>query len=301
MERDLWKALVTVAVCVAVVAPVSAIDIEVDTSMGGGQVGGFYGPYDPGIDDPPVGYPSTLAPDNLPTFQNYYMGRTTLGPLGSSPSTPERRAFFMFDMTGVLASVPAGHTISGLSIDLTLTPGGSAVLANFSGGVESVEFSSTPFTEMEILDPVGEGVSTDAIWGSFGTSTPYGSFDISGTPPSGGSPASADGVMTLPPDTYTIDLMGGIPDVETAIGAGGIFIVSARLSSFDPDVIGPGTPPAVDPYEYVFGITDVVPMSGGSPSVPAPILTISTIPEPSSVLLITIFGSLLFMARRSRS
>ena len=275
--------------------PSIATDIEVETTDGAGQVGGFYGLYDPGIDDPPVGYPATLPPDNDPSFQNYFMGRSTFGPLATSPSSPERRAFFMFDMAGVLASIPSGETIDSVTIDLTLTPGGSAALANFTGDVEIVEFSSTPFSEVEILDPVGTSTPTDAIWASFGMSTPYGSFAIDGTekPP---APPSADGLMTLPPDTYTIALPGAVPDLEAAVLGGGIFIVTARLATFDPDVIGPGAPPAVDPYEYVFGITDVA--APGGPTVAAPVLTITTIPEPGSLALMGV--GLFAVSRRRR-
>jgi len=279
-------------------SPVQAIDIEVLSTDGSGQVGGFYGLYSPTVDMPPGGYSATLPPDNDPSFQNYFMGRSTLGPLSTADSTPERRAFFMFDMAGVLASIPAGHTISGVTIDLTLTAGGSAALANFSGGVETVEFTGTPFSEVEILDPVGTSTPTDSIWSTFGTSTPYGGFEITGTPPPGAAPPSADGLMTLAPDTYTIDLPGALPDLGTAIGAGGMFIVTARLASFDPDVIGTSAPPATDPYEYVFGITDVASPSGST--VAPPVLTISTIPEPSAFLLIALGGMTAAHIRRVR-
>ncbi|GEM_PF-1089318 len=270
---------------------VRAIDIEVLSTDGSGQVGGFYGPYSPTVDMPPGGYPATLPPDNDASFQNYFMGRSTLGPLSTADSTPERRVFFMFDMAGVLGSIPAGHTITGVTIDLTLTAGGSAALANFSGGSEVVEFTGTPFSEVEILDPVGTSTPTDSIWSTFGTSTPYGGFEITGTPPPGAAPPSADGLMTLAPDTYTIDLPGAVSDLSSAVGAGGMFIVTARLASFDPDVIGTSAPPATDPYEYVFGITDVASPSGST--VPAPVLTISTIPEPTAIVLIALGGILM--------
>ena len=77
-------------------------EIFVDTSLGGGQVGAFYGPYsaDFGLPVPPS-YPAILPPDNDPTFQNYFMGRSTIG----GTTTPERRPFFIFDMTSV--SIPS--------------------------------------------------------------------------------------------------------------------------------------------------------------------------------------------------
>src|SRR5262245_32282043 len=97
------------------------------------QVGGFYGPYLPG-DDPPPAYPVVPAPDNSPGFQNYFMGRTTV----KGFTTSERRAFFIYDLAGVAASIPAGEHVVGVTIDLTLIPGGTSALANFTGGFELV-------------------------------------------------------------------------------------------------------------------------------------------------------------------
>jgi hypothetical protein len=57
-----------------------------------------------------------------------------------------------------------------------------------------------------------------------------------------------------------------------------------------------GAPPIVDPYEYVFGITDVV--SGTGSSTAAPVLTITTIPEPGGFMLIVL--GLILAARRGR-
>ncbi len=292
-HRFFLSAAALVGLSLVSTPPLFATDITVDTSAGAGQVGGFYGPYDPIVDDPPLAYAPTLPPDNSPTFQNYFLGRSTLGPLSTADTTPERRAFFIFDMAGILGSIPAGHTISSVSIDLELTAGGSAALANFSGDVEIVEFTGTMFGPAEILDPMGTMTPTDAIWDSFGTGTPFGMFAIDGDAPPMAAPASADGTLAMPIGTYTIDLPGAIPELEAAILGGDMFIVTARLATFDPDVIGSSAPPAVDPYEYVFGITDVV--SGSGATTAAPLLTISTIPEPSALgaLAICLAGFLL--------
>ncbi len=301
MTPKLSSLLVPCALLLAAL-PVHAITITVDTMAGGGQVGGYFGPYDPGVDDPPIAYPPILPPDNDPGFQNYFMGRSTLGPLMTADTTSERRAFFMFDMAGILAMVPSGHTIASVSMELELTAGGSAVLANFSGGMEIVDFTGTPYSEVEILDPMGTSTPIDAIWDSFGTSTPYGTFGIDGTPPDMMDPPSTDGTIDMPIGLYDIDLPGSIPDVEMAILAGDFFIVTARLESFDPDFIGMGAPPAIDPYEYVFGITDVVPMGGGMPAVGPPILTITTeIPEPSALAFFGLSAALVFYRVRRRA
>lgn len=256
----------------------SSATIFVDTSTGGGQVGAFYGPYLPG-DDPPPGYPIVPDPDNDPTFQNYFMGRSTIGGF----TTSERRVFFLFDTAGLAASIPAGESITDVTISLELVPGGTSVLANFTGDEEVVAFTSTSFTPGEILDPVGAGIPLEDIWDTFGSSTPYGEFTIFGP----GSPTpTTDG-------TKVISLGGAIPDLVDAVSTGGIFIVTAKLLTFDPGPIGASAPPPVDPYEYVFGLTDVV--SPGGSLVPAPELTITTsasvptpIPEPSSLVLASI-------------
>ncbi len=265
----------------------SAAVVTVDTSAGAGQVGAFYGLYTP-ADDAPLSYPPTIPPDNDPTFQNYFLGRTTSTPVSTGFTTPERRAFFFFDMAGIAASIPAGDEITDVTIDLELLPGGTSALANFTGDVEIVDFSSTIFTPAEILDPDLFAIPPDAIWSSFGTSTPYGGFGIDG-------PGSA-----TPADTYSISLPGSIPDLGSTIGAGDIFIVTARLVTFDPGPIGALAPPAIDPYEYVFGLTDVVSSSGSTTA--APVLTITTaaavVPEPSSAVLLVGLMALGLCGRR---
>ena len=181
--------------------------------------------------------------------------------------------------------------IDDVTISLELLPGGTSALANFTGGVEKVEFTSTPFGPPELLDPNSVPPSPDPnappieieIWETLGASFPYGDFEI------------IDG--GTPPDVYEIPLPGAIPDIAAAITAGDVFIVSARLETFDPGPIGPtaGSPtvPPIDPYEYVFGGTDI-----GS-AVDAPLLIISTvpIPEPASIAL-GAFGVLLIGLRR---
>ena len=260
----------------AVFAPISdAATMSVDTSVGDGQVGGFYGLYDPIIDDAPPSFGPTLPPDNSPTFQNYFMGRSTFGPLGTSLTSPERRAFFLFDMAGL--SIPAGEVVTDVTIELTIPSGGSAVIANFTGDSEVVDFSSTSYTPAEILDPDAFAIPPDAIWSTFGSTIPYGGFEIFG-PSHPIEPPTPEGLHTIP-------LPGAIPDVETAILSGSILAITAKLATFDPGPIGPTAPPAVVPYEYVFGTTDVVPALVGFPE-----LTITTevIPEPTCASLLAI-------------
>jgi len=262
----LWGIRFALAVlAVAVHNAASATEISVSSF----QVGGFFGPYTPG-DDPPPGYPAVPDPDNSPGFQNYFMGRSTI----SGFTTSERRAFFIYDMAGVAASIPVGETIVGVSIDLTLIDGGTSALANFSGGMEVVDFTATPVPASIILAP--GAIPPASIWATFGTGLPYGSFVIPGIP---------DGPKTMPDGTYTIGLPGAVSAIGPSIATSSLFVVSARLATFDPGPIGAGAPPPVDPYEYVFGLTDVVSPSGSHAPIPYLTITTAPVPEPSTFAL----------------
>jgi len=259
-------------------------EFTIATSDGGGQVGGFYGPYLPS-DDEPASF-SVPPPDNDASFQNYFLGRTTV----SGFTTPERRAFFLFDMAGAGASIPSGETVTDVSISLILPFGG--VDANFAtDDKEIVEFTGTPADAAAILDPVSAGVAPEEIWDTFGFSTPYGGFEIFG--PASSTPTT-DGVKEIP-------LPGAIDDVKAAIAGGGIFVVTARLDTYDPGPIGADAPPADDEFEFVFGLTDVV--GGGGLTIDPPELTITTaVPEPSTFALISLaaLGLALLWRRRRR-
>lgn len=258
--------------------------LTIDTSAGG-QVGGFYGPYMPG-DMAPPSYPTSIMPDNSPGFQNYFMGRTTTSPLGSGFTTPERRVFFIFDMSGL--AIPAGHSVSDVTIDLELLPGGTSALANFTGDMEVVEFTST-VPDPILLDPGLVESEWIPVWDTLGSGDPYGALELLG--PGSGSPSL--------PGTYTIPLPGSLSDVTDAILGGDIFVVSSKLATYDPGPIGAGAPPAADPYEYVFGGTDVV--FGAPTGLAAPLLTITTVPEPNATLLLMSLFATAIVRRPARS
>ena len=242
-------------------------DIIIDATVGGGQVGGYYGEYTT-LDDVPGGYPPTLAPDIDPISQVYFLGRSTF-PLLPTPTTPERRAYFIFDPSGIV--IPAGEEIVGVTLSLELLFGG--VLANFAtGGMEVVEFGPTPFGPDEILRTVVTPPDPIDIWDTFGDGS-YGGFVIFGA----GSPTPSMA------DVYTIPLPGALTDVKDAVAIGSEIIITARLATFDPDPIGMGAT-AVDPFEFVFGLTDVHAAPPGADVIPK--LTLITIPEPNSALLL---------------
>lgn len=268
----LLKPLVLGILSVLVFADDAFPDVTISITDGAGQVGGFYGEYLPG-DDAPGSYPATIAPDNDASFQNYFMGRTTV----TGFTTPERRAFFIFDTSGV--SIPGGEAVTGVSIELELLSGG--VLANFTGDSESVSFSGTPFGPTEILDPPATMTDPVDIWATFGSGPAYGDFVIAG-PDSMTEPQTVPGI-------YEIPLPGAVSDLDASLG--GLFIVTAKLDTFDPGPIGSGAPPAVDPTEFVFGLTDV----HGGVAIPSLIIETTAVPEPTSYAIFILLGVFAFL------
>ena len=234
--------------------------IEVDSF----HLGGFYGPDE-------MGMPSG-TPDNDMSFQNYFMGRTTVDGF----TTEERRTFFAFDLSGVFGSIGEGETIVSVSFEFELLFGG--VIANFTGGEpEHVTFSSTSTPYEAIADPGAFGITPEEVWDTLGTGTPYAGFDIipGGTPP---GPHAVD----LAPEA--------IMDMEMAASMDEIFVLSGKLDTYDP---------AMDAlFEFVFGLSDIVvdSMPTGMP-VPKLVITTGPIPSPSALAILGL-GGLLGAKRR---
>jgi len=250
-------AWLTTGTLVFLAGAASAGVIEVDSF----HTGGFYG-----LDG--MGMP-TATPDNDMSFQNYFMGHSTI----SGFTTPERRSFFSFDMTG---AVPDGEEIVSMSLVLENVFGGT--IANSTGGFEVVEFTSTSSAYDEIADPDGAMVSPIEIFDSFGTGAFYGDvvFDMDGPLP---GPVES----MLSPDA--------IADAFDAMMFDEVFMISGALATYDPE------PDAM--FEFAFGLTDVVVDSTptGFP-VPKLVITTAPIPAPSSLLVLSGLG--LVTTRRRR-
>jgi hypothetical protein len=250
------RALLAAGVVIVVATITKAEIIEVESF----HVGAFYALTDTG--DP-------LIPDNDLSFQNYFMGHTTVGGF----TTTERRTFFSFDLSSIV--VPDGEIVTGVSFELMLPFGG--ILANFSDGVEDVVFTSTTSDYLTFADPESSGLGPDEIFDSMGTGEFYtgSAFDK----------LSPDGEVSMDMSAAAIS------DMLDSLAFGTPFMITGKLDTYDPD---PGSL-----FEFVFGLTDVV-VGGGSTGFPVPKLVITTapVPAPASVALLGLGG--LIGTRRSR-
>lgn len=223
------------------------------------HLGGFYAV-------PDVAPP--LIPDNDMSFQNYFMGHTTVGGF----TTTERRTFFAFDLSSVL--IPEGHTIVSVDFELMLVFGG--LLANMTDGFEAASFTSTTSDYLTFADPLGSGLGPDEIFDTMGTGDFYGgsAFDA----------MSEDGEVVMSMSS------AALIDMESSFISGSPFVITGKMDTYDPD---PGSL-----FEFLFGLTDVV-VGGGSTGFPVPKLVITTapIPAPSSVALLGL-GALMGTKRR---
>jgi len=104
---------------------------------------------------------------------------------------------------------------------------------------------------------------------AFGMGDEYGGFDIF----PGSSPTP-----TLP-GSYVVPLPGAVDDLTATVEGGGIFVVTARLATYDP---GPGTD-VVDTVEVSPGVFERVVDESIIPSLS---FVTTAVPEPSGLLVL---------------
>ena len=235
-------------------SPVDADFFDVETT----QVGGFF---------------ETGTPDNEATFQNYFVGLST--PAGSSTPLPERRSFFIFD----IPEFGPDETLVDATFSIYL-PTEFSIPANFTGGIEVFDITSSDFTAEEILDPVGFGLAPEEIFPTFGFGDFYGDAVFEeADPPTGPFPLE----IVIPLSPTAID--------DIAMSAGGKFVITGRMASYDP------APDAS--AEIIFSLSDLV-VGGSETSLPSPFLSLTTIPEPNAVALLAVISCIGFSRIRRR-
>lgn len=226
------------------------------------HLGGFYAV--------PEGAPP-LIPDNDMTFQNYFMGHTSIPSIPIT--TTERRTFFAFDLSSVV--IPEGEMIVSAEFELELLFGG--IIANMTDGFEAVSFTGTSLDYSVFSDPLGSGLGPDEIFDEMGTGDFYGGTGFDD--------------MTLPGEVAMEMSLEALFDMESSIAVDEAFLITGKLDTYDP---------AMDAlFEFVFGLTDVV--ADGSPTgLAVPKLTITTGPVPAPGSLLVLAGGLMIGNRRRR-
>ncbi len=220
------------------------------------QVGGFY---------------ATGTPDNAAIFQNYFVGHAT--PAGAGSPLPERRSFFIFD----IPAFDPGEILVDAAFSLYL-PTEFSIPANFKGGIEVFEITSSAHTAEEILDPAGHGLTPEEMFPTFGFGDFYGDVVFeSASPPTGPFPMEI--IIPLSPTAIS----------HIMASSGGSFVITGRMASYDPD---PGVPD-----EIMFSLSDLV-VGGVDTALPKPFLSLSTIPEPGTIWIVTLGAGILALRRR---
>ena len=220
--------------------PAAATVLEVEST----QVGGFY-------DDGTA--------DNSPTFQNYFVGHTSL----AGTLFPERRNFFIFDLRGVTGEIASAEL-------LLPTPAGGYIGVDPS---EDYALTGTSFDPVVIADPAAPTPVKLDIFDSLGA--PAAPLYALVTLTSADFPTfpGAPGELTLPLSPAAV--------FDLNAGKGGLFALGGRMATHDFDELD----------ELLFAFSDVV---SGSPLVDEPVLSLTiesapiATPEPATVALIAL-------------
>lgn len=263
-----WAALA------ALVAPASAAEVVLPAV----QTGGFY---------------ASGGAQNLPSFQNYFVGYGTSPGL---PRTPERRSFFVFD----LPPVP-GAVVTSATLTLRL-PFGGLIYGKGPGtpGVddpipsdptETFALGLLPVSPAVVLSPsltLAEGMTLFALMDDLPAATPTVFMPGTVLP----DPGDGGGAVVK----IALDGAG-----LAAVNAGpGLFLLSGWMPSWSEDLRLSPTPPPLyfEASELIFGLTDVHLMPGVlNPTLE---LTLSAVPELPSWALWCIGAALLACRRQPR-
>jgi len=261
------------ALAVAVVIGLLPVGSAFSAMITATQTGGFY---DGGI-----------TPDNVLSFQNYFVG---YGTSPGGPRTLERRSFFIFDLSGfapgeivsaeLTLRLPFGGLIFGKSGDPMTGPVPSPddPFEEFKLGVTTVPTSMVTSTTLSAAE-------IDAIFESFNDIpvAPTKVFTTGSVPPP--EPDGFGAKIVLPLDALGITALN--------LKAGSTIVLTGWMPSWTFDTrVDPGDPSKLyEGSELIFGLTDV--HFPPPPGVPPPLLTLGLaepepVPEPASWLLATL-------------
>lgn len=189
--------------------------------------------------------------DNDPTFQNYFIGYSTTTPF---PRTPERRHFFVFDLTTV--------TVPIVSAEMSLILPFAGLIAD-----EPFEMWVATGSDVDAATFLDTGLIVDEalpVFDAMGSSTPI-------IDPVAFGPGDDDGLEK----TFALN-SDGISFLNDHLGM--MVPITGFMPSWSPE------PEIDESSEIIFGHTNVV--ASGPALIDPPVLSITTVPEPSSTFLL---------------
>ena len=205
---------------------------------------------------------------NSPGFQNHAVGNTFFG----STPTPERRNFFLFDVSA--ASSPIISATLKVYVPIFPPDGGFGYIS--PDPTEDYLVTSTPFSADDIAMPIIPPAVAMAMWGTFGTGLPY-------------------GLTTASVDSMGSDLViplssAAIAKLNEARLTTGKWAATGRLTTLA------GHSALTD--QLLFSFTD--PTGALAPETPFPRLEYTMVPEPASMIALGL-GALALIRKRRRA
>jgi hypothetical protein len=232
------------------------------------QVGGFY---DGGA-----------TPDNLPGFQNYFVG------YGTSPGgmrTPERRSFFWFELpefeTEVISATLTLKLVAPGGLIFGAGPGDPETDPIFPDAAETFRLGFTLFDPVIVTDPVLSPASVDTIFESFKSTTDATPIAVPLTIAMG-APLPPDGFFDIPFTPAGLTFLG--------FSSGMDVVLTGWMPTWTEDfrIVPDSDPPELlEGSELFWGFSDV------HLDFPVPILTLLTapVPEAGGLLLLAATGA----------